>query len=68
MNRTELKVGYDEAMKPISASCTRCGERMLPPPSNLQTSADIIYWFSREYLEHRKAKHPQHETQTTNDV
>ena len=56
---SELKIEYDEAMKPISATCTGCGERMPLPPADLQNSADIIVWFSKEYIEHRKLKHSQ---------
>jgi len=57
MNRTELKISYDKAMKPISATCTVCGERMPSPPAELQNSADIIMWLSEKYIEHQKLKH-----------
>jgi len=59
MNRTELNVEYDSEMRPISATCTRCGEKMPQPPTDLQNSADIIVWLSEKYAEHRKLKHSQ---------
>ena len=57
---TELKIEYDDEMKPISATCIACGEKMPLPPaklSNLNDSADTIFWFSQRYIEHRKLKH-----------
>jgi len=59
MSRTELKIDYGERMKPISAICTACGEKMLTPPADLENSADIIVWFSEKYVEHRRLKHSQ---------
>jgi len=61
MSRTELNVEYDSEMRPISATCTRCGGKMPQPPANLQNSADIIVWLSEKYIEHRKLKHSQDE-------
>lgn len=57
MGRTELKIIYDESMSPVSAICTACAEMMPCPPAELQNSADIIMWLSKEYIEHRKLKH-----------
>ena len=62
MDRTELKIEYDSEMKPVSASCTACGEQMPLPPAKtfyLNDSADTIVWFSEVYIEHRKRKHSQ---------
>jgi len=62
MIRTELKIGYDNTMKPISATCIACGEKMPLPPAklyNLNESADTIVWFSERYIEHRRLKHSQ---------
>jgi len=58
---TELKIDYNSEMKPVSASCTGCGEKMPLPPSDLRDSAEIIMWLSMAYLEHRKLKHSQGE-------
>jgi hypothetical protein len=58
-NATELKVIYDDKMKPICATCTGCGEKMPEPPADLQKSADIIMWLSQKYTEHRSLKHSQ---------
>jgi hypothetical protein len=59
MNRTELNVEYDSEMRPISATCTRCREKMPTPPADLIDPADIIVWLSEKYVEHRKLKHAQ---------
>jgi hypothetical protein len=59
MSRTELQIEYNEEMKPISATCTACGEKMPKPPGELQNSADVIVWLSEKYIEHRKLKHSQ---------
>jgi hypothetical protein len=55
--RTELRFVYDENMRPISATCTACGERMPKPDPALENSADIIMFFSKKYFEHRNLKH-----------
>ena len=56
---SELKIEYDEAMRPISVACTACGEKMPQPPSDLENPADIIVWLSEKYIEHRRQKHSQ---------
>jgi len=61
MYRTELKVNYDAEMKPVSGSCTVCGEKMPKSPADLQTPAEIIVWLSGKYLEHKKQKHSNDE-------
>jgi hypothetical protein len=58
-SRTELNVEYDSEMRPVSATCTGCGEKMPQPPANLQKAADIIGWLSEKYVEHRKLKRSQ---------
>jgi len=55
--RTELQFAYDENMRPVSATCTGCGEKMPMPPRTITDSADIVMWLSQRYLEHRKLKH-----------
>ena len=55
---TELVFTYDENMKPLWAQCSRCGEHMPLPPLNLEDTADIFLWFSGQFLEHKKRKHP----------
>lgn len=55
---TELVFTYDECMVPRWAQCSRCGERMPLPPLNLIDPADIILWYSGQFLEHKKLKHP----------
>jgi hypothetical protein len=57
MSRTELKFEYDDEAKPISATCTACGEKMPKPPRDLQNSADIIMWSAEKYIGHRNLKH-----------
>jgi hypothetical protein len=61
MYRTELKVEYNAEMKPTSASCTACGEKMPKSPADLENPADIIVWLSGKYIEHKRAKHSQDE-------
>jgi hypothetical protein len=55
--RTELRFAYDHNMRPFSATCTGCGEKMPISPSIIKDSADIVMWLSQRYLEHRKLKH-----------
>jgi hypothetical protein len=57
MYRTELKVNYDATMKPVSGSCTACGDKMPKPIDTLENPADIIMWLSEKYIEHRELKH-----------
>ena len=57
MYRTELKVSYDPEIKPVSGSCTVCGEEMPKSPADLQNPTDIIVWLSDKYIEHKKVKH-----------
>jgi|KBSMisStandDraft_5_1062788.scaffolds.fasta_scaffold29187_5 hypothetical protein len=57
MSRTELNVEYDGEMRPISATCTGCREKMPTPPADLIDPADIIVWLSNQYIEHRRLKH-----------
>jgi len=59
MIRTELQIDYDDRAKPMSATCTACGEKMPEPPKAIQDPADIIMWSSQKYIEHRKMKHSQ---------
>ena len=54
--KTELRFAYDENMRPISATCTGCGEQMAKPDPSLENSADIVMWLSEQFLEHRKEK------------
>lgn len=61
MYRTELKVNYDAEMKPVSGSCTACGEKMPKSPVDLKNSGDIIVWLSGKYIEHKKQKHSDDE-------
>lgn len=57
MSRTELNIEYNDEIKPISATCARCGEKMPDPPDNLRDSGEIIMWLSMVYVEHRSLKH-----------
>lgn len=57
--RTELRFVYDESMHPIGATCSACGEKMPKPDPALKNSAEIIMWFSRQYVEHKEEKHSQ---------
>ena len=51
ISRTELEIEYaKDEMKPVSASCRACREKMLTPPSDLVNSAEIITWLSMVYL------------------
>lgn len=55
--KAELTFTYDSYMCPIAASCSACGDKMLNPDPALKDPADVIMWFSRRYIEHRKEKH-----------
>jgi len=55
--RTELRFVYDDNMRPIGATCSVCGEKMPNPDPALNDSADIIMWFSQEYVAHKNEKH-----------
>ena len=59
MSKAELNIEYDSAMKPVSATCTGCREKMPNPPADTVHSADLIMWLSNQYIEHRKLKHSE---------
>lgn len=54
----ELAIRYDDELRPTSAQCSSCGLRMPAPPHDLQETVDVIMWFSDNFIEHRKQKHP----------
>jgi len=56
--RSELAIAYDRYFYPLAASCTCCGERMPDPPKAIGMAADVVLWFSQQFLEHKKRKHP----------
>ena len=56
--RTELRFSYDHLGNPVSAQCTRCGQMMLKPGPDLRLSADIVFWFAEQFIEHKQTKHP----------
>jgi hypothetical protein len=53
----ELVIRYDHDLRPKSAQCSSCGHPMPPPPPDFDDSADIVQWFSNQFIEHRKEKH-----------
>jgi hypothetical protein len=55
---SELVIRYDDQVRPVSAQCSGCGQQMPAPPPTLQDSADIIQWFSVQFIEHKKRNHP----------
>jgi hypothetical protein len=59
VSRNEVKIDYDDEMKPVAATCTACGEKMPRPPADLKNAADTISWFSGKYIEHRRLNHSQ---------
>ena len=54
----ELTIRYDHNLRPVSSECSTCGQHMPPPPRVLHDSGDILVWFSGQFIEHRKQKHP----------
>jgi hypothetical protein len=59
--RTELAFSYDKNVRPISARCTRCNAEMPPPGRDLALPADVVMWFSQQFLEHKRLNHPDPE-------
>jgi hypothetical protein len=57
--RPELAFTYDAAMRPIAAKCTACTEKMPAAPLDLRDAVEVIMWFSRSYIEHKRLKHPE---------
>ena len=55
---SELVIRYDPDLRPISAQCTSCGQKMPSLPSDLDDTAARIIWFSDHFIEHKKRKHP----------
>ena len=45
---SELKIEYNDEMKPTSATCTGCGEKMPQLPSDLQSAADAVVWLAEK--------------------
>lgn len=54
----ELTIRYDHDLRPVSAECSSCGQRMPAPPPDFHDTNEIIVWFSGHFIEHRKQKHP----------
>jgi len=50
MYRTELNLNFDAEMKPVSDSCTACGEKMSRSAADLRDSAEIIVSLSGKYI------------------
>jgi len=59
MRMTELQIDYDDHARPISATCTACGEKMSNFPKDLENPADIITWSFEKFIEHRTLRHSQ---------
>jgi hypothetical protein len=55
--RPELAFNYDRDMRPVSAQCSLCGEKMPPLPPDVRLPGDVIVWLSRRFLDHKKLKH-----------
>jgi hypothetical protein len=56
--RTELAIIYDDDMLPVSAACKHCGEGMPKPDAGFESAAEMILWFSVQFLEHKRHWHP----------
>ena len=54
----ELAIRYDNNLRPTSAQCSTCGQHMPAPPSEVRDTADVLMWFSDQFVEHRTQKHP----------
>ena len=54
----ELSIRYDHDLHPVSAECSTCGQQMPAPPPEFRDAPDIVMWFSGQFIEHRKQKHP----------
>lgn len=55
---TELAFFYDQSMRPVAAKCRLCGEGMPEPDLELRSPADIVFWLSQRFIEHKRQKHP----------
>jgi len=56
-HKPELAISYDSNMRPVSSTCTGCGEVLPAPPLELTDSADIILWLSFQFLAHKAMRH-----------
>jgi len=57
----EVKIDFDSDLRPISAQCVRCREKMPSPPNDLKGSPEVIAWLSDKFIEHRTARHSEEE-------
>ena len=58
MTWAELRIEYDDSIKPVSGVCAGCGEKILSP-SDIERPAEVIRWLFQRYIEHRSLKHSQ---------
>lgn len=56
--RSELHFEYDETSRVVSGTCSICGEKMPQPPPNVHLSADRVMWFAKQFIAHKKRRHP----------
>lgn len=61
--RSELVFQYDDNSFVVSATCSLCGEKMQKPPSNVTISRDRVMWFAMRFLEHKKQRHSEIESE-----
>jgi hypothetical protein len=55
--RSELAFQYDDRSFVVSATCTRCGQKMPTPSSNVTFTRDRVLWFAQRFTEHKKLRH-----------
>jgi len=66
--RSELAISWDEKMHPIAARCTWCGDPIPQPEPGLTDAAEIVLWFSKAFLDHKRVKHPNSQRVTEDPV
>lgn len=53
-NRSKLVFEYDDTSFVVTATCSRCSEKMPHPHLNATLSADRVKWFAKRFIEHKK--------------
>jgi hypothetical protein len=56
--RSELAFEYNESSFVVSATCSRCAEKMPAPDPTVTLTRDRVLWFAQHFVEHKKQRHP----------
>jgi hypothetical protein len=54
----ELRLTFDENMRPVSAECSRCHQAIPMPGPDVRDPIDMMHWLSEQFLLHKMLHAP----------